>query len=60
MDGEVLSWHSRILAEAISIYEFQLELTILILGSKYVQKGYFQTKREIGNIEIEFSIFESV
>ena len=50
----------RIFAEAISMYEVQLELTIPILWTKFAQKGYFQSKTKKVNITVESCLFELV
>ena len=52
-------WCSGILAEAICS-KFLLELTILILQTKFVQKGYLQSKTEKVNTTTEFCIFKLV
>ena len=45
----------------ISLFtKFQLKLTILIFWTKFVQKGYFQSKTEKVNITIKFCIFKLV
>ena len=40
--------------------KFQLKLIILIFWTKYVQKGYFQSKMVKSNITIEFCILKLV
>ena len=50
----------RIFAEAISMYEVQLELTIPILWTKFAQKEYFQSKTKKVNITVESCLFELV
>ena len=40
--------------------KFRLKQTILIIWTKFFQKGYFQSKAEKLNITIEFCIFELV
>ena len=50
----------RIFAEAISMYEVQLELTIPILWTKFAQKGSFQSKTKKVNITVESCLFELV
>ena len=37
--------------------KFHIQQTILILGIKFAQKGYFQLKTKTMNITNEFSIF---
>ena len=38
--------------------KFQLKLIILILWTKFAQKGYFRSKTKKANITIEFCIFQ--
>ena len=39
-----------------SFFKFQLDLKILILWTKFAQKGYFRSKTKKANITIEFCI----